>query len=162
MTRSSNIDRSQWRMKCRERLAQHIKENLRLDVHPEDVRLIPNRDDLYQWEKHPSKKHLFDKHLSKLSIGPLKELYREVGLSFRAVRSLAESDGQSTGLQDLNNEIQRLTTERVQILQYARENHQAYKRELYKLKRKNEQQSNLIVKYRRVMGSFLHDSEKLT
>jgi hypothetical protein len=49
------------------------------------VRLKPNSDDLYIWERIECKEHLFSKNISDHSVRALKELYREVGKSFEAV-----------------------------------------------------------------------------
>jgi hypothetical protein len=54
-------------------------------VEPAQVRLITTNDDLYSWKVLPGKEHLFEKQLSKHSIGAYMELFREVGVSFEAV-----------------------------------------------------------------------------
>ena len=58
---------------------------LGIKVKPADVRLITTADDVYAWRFLPGKQHLFDKHLSKHSVGAYRELCREVGISFEAV-----------------------------------------------------------------------------
>ena len=60
---------------------------LGIQVKPSEVRLRPNEDDLkYAWKvDDPSLEPLFEKHLSKHSVGAYMQLYREVGQSFHAV-----------------------------------------------------------------------------
>jgi hypothetical protein len=60
-------------------------DRLGILVEPSQVRLKPNPDDGYLWEKLDNKEHLFSKNISDHSTGALKELYRDVGLSFEAV-----------------------------------------------------------------------------
>ena len=56
-------------------------------IEPSQVRLKTGPDDVYAWERLSDKEHLFSKNISDHSIGALKELYWEVGLSFEAVRN---------------------------------------------------------------------------
>jgi hypothetical protein len=49
------------------------------------VRLKPNSDDLYIWDKMEGKEHLFSKNISDHLVRELRELYREVSNSFEAV-----------------------------------------------------------------------------
>lgn len=65
-------------------------EKLDISIEPADVRLITSADDPYTWQSLPEKQHLFRKHLSKHSIGAYRELCRDVGVSFEAVRASAE------------------------------------------------------------------------
>lgn len=60
---------------------------LGIQVKPSEVRLRPSEDDLkYAWKvDDPSLEPLFEKHLSKHSVGAYMQLYREVGQSFHAV-----------------------------------------------------------------------------
>ena len=58
---------------------------LGISVEPAEVRLITKADDPYTWRILPEKQYLFEKHLSKHSIGAYRELCREVGVSFEAV-----------------------------------------------------------------------------
>ena len=55
-------------------------------VEPGDVRLIPNINNDYAWQVLPEKQYLFQKHISKHSIGAYCELCRGIGVSFEAVR----------------------------------------------------------------------------
>jgi hypothetical protein len=55
-------------------------------VDPSEVRLKTEDECLYAWQiEDPSLKHLFQKHLSKHSIGAYMLLYREVGQKFCAI-----------------------------------------------------------------------------
>jgi hypothetical protein len=54
-------------------------------IDPSQVRLKTSPDDVYVWERLSEKEHLFSKNISDHSIGALKELYQEVGLSIEAV-----------------------------------------------------------------------------
>lgn len=83
--RNSNAQRAVWRQRCRETLANHIVSRTGLCVKPQDVRLLPNREDGYRWTSLPDKAHLFTKQLSKLSTGVYMELVRDVGINFEAV-----------------------------------------------------------------------------
>ncbi|KIM93152.1 hypothetical protein OIDMADRAFT_61938 [Oidiodendron maius Zn] len=99
--RSSNLARSEWNKKCRERLSQHIQNKLGILIEPSQVRLKPNPDDVYSWEKMDDKGHLFSKNISDHSIRALKELYREVGQSFEVVENRKSDvfrDGSISGL----------------------------------------------------------------
>ena len=60
---------------------------LGIQVKPSEVRLRSSEEDLrYTWKvDDPSLEPLFDKHLSKHSVGAYMQLYREVGQSFHAV-----------------------------------------------------------------------------
>ncbi len=67
--------------------------NLGILIEPAEVRLITSGDDPYTWQRLPGKEHLFEKHLSKHSIGAYRELCRGVGVSFEAVLALGSSTG---------------------------------------------------------------------
>lgn len=67
---------------------------LGLSIEPAQVRLITSKDDPYCWKILPGKEHLFQKQLSKHSIGAYMELFREVGASFEAVLAISETSGQ--------------------------------------------------------------------
>ena len=103
----SNVQRAQWRQKCRKILADHIsrfsvtkyenqakfcaESKLGIVVEPSQVRLLPELRDSYAWNVRPERKHLlrkglFRKQLSKHAVGAYMELCREVGNSFEAVR----------------------------------------------------------------------------
>ena len=67
-----------------------LDTQLGLVVEPAQVRLKPHAEDKYTWAPQPEKEHLFEeqlfeKHLSKHSIGALMKLCREVGDTFQAV-----------------------------------------------------------------------------
>ena len=49
------------------------------------MRLKPSPDDAYVWERLTNKEHLFSKNISDHSVGTLKELYSEIGVSIEAV-----------------------------------------------------------------------------
>ncbi|PMD21097.1 hypothetical protein NA56DRAFT_703773 [Hyaloscypha hepaticicola] len=85
LPRPSNLDRARWRTECREKLSEHIKSKLGISIDPLEVRLITRVEDPYSWQSLPAKTHLFEKNLSKHSIGAYIELCREVGVSFEAV-----------------------------------------------------------------------------
>jgi hypothetical protein len=70
---------------CHKLITSSEEVNLGLSVEPAQVRLITTKDDLYSWKILPGKEHLFEKQLSKHSIGAYMELFREVGVSFEAV-----------------------------------------------------------------------------
>ncbi|PVH67505.1 hypothetical protein DL98DRAFT_475594, partial [Cadophora sp. DSE1049] len=85
LPRPSNLDRARWRTECREKLSEHIRSKLGILVDPSEVRLITRVEDPYSWQFLPARTHLFEKNLSKHSIGAYMELCREVGVSFEAV-----------------------------------------------------------------------------
>ena len=110
VSKLSNLNRAEYRRKCRQKMSEHICENnfaglkrmistltckgtkLGVTVEPEQVRLIPTADDPYAWRIVPEKEHLFrkeilNKHLSKHSIGAYRHLYRAIGESLEAVPS---------------------------------------------------------------------------
>ena len=100
-----NVQRAEWRKKCRQILADYLSKSSRsevggqltfgtectlgISIEPAQVRLLPDPQDGYVWRFLPEKKHLFTKQLSKLSVGVYMELSREVGKSFEAVASSA-------------------------------------------------------------------------
>ncbi|KAH7418686.1 hypothetical protein BKA64DRAFT_654991, partial [Cadophora sp. MPI-SDFR-AT-0126] len=84
-TRSSNLERSKWRSKCREELSKHIQEKVGILIEPSQVRLVTGADDLYTWKVLPQKKHLFSKNISDHSIGAYKELCEGIDSAFEAV-----------------------------------------------------------------------------
>ncbi|EOA82642.1 hypothetical protein ACJQWK_04764 [Exserohilum turcicum] len=85
----SNEVRAKCRARCRKKLAQHIEQQLGFRIDPLEVRLITSSDDPYTWSYMPEKAHLFQKHLSKHTMGACVELYDEVGKTFEAVRTAA-------------------------------------------------------------------------
>ncbi|KAI4858514.1 hypothetical protein F4820DRAFT_454796 [Hypoxylon rubiginosum] len=60
--RQSNVERGKWRMKCQERLSQHIEERLGIHILPSDH-----------------------------SVGAYRNLCEGVGVTFKAVRATPES-----------------------------------------------------------------------
>ncbi|PVH69519.1 hypothetical protein DL98DRAFT_171041 [Cadophora sp. DSE1049] len=104
LPRPSNLDRARWRTECREKLSELIsklyaltddgfclmlirynREQARISIDPSEVRLITRVEDPYSWQSLPARTHLFEKNLSKHSIGAYMELCREVGVSSEAV-----------------------------------------------------------------------------
>ena len=100
--RQNNLNRAACREKCRQKLSKHIctippssgeyqvltkseVTNLGISIEPAEVRLITRAGDPYTWRILPEKQYLFEKHLSKHSIGAYRELCQEVGISFEAV-----------------------------------------------------------------------------
>ncbi|PVH67456.1 hypothetical protein DL98DRAFT_507700 [Cadophora sp. DSE1049] len=83
--RSSNLERSKWRSKCREELSKHIQKKVGILIEPSQVRLVTGADDLYTWKVLPHKKHLFSKNISDHSIGAYKELCEGIDSAFEAV-----------------------------------------------------------------------------
>jgi len=66
-------------------LTKKQESKLGISINLSEVRLIPRVEDPYSWQSLPARTHLFEKNLSKHSIGAYMELYREVGVSFEAV-----------------------------------------------------------------------------
>ncbi|KAH7115492.1 hypothetical protein B0J13DRAFT_653900 [Dactylonectria estremocensis] len=153
MSKPSNVDRSNWRTKCGQRLAEHINDSLDLTIDPADVRLIPSDEDPYRWKRGSEKEYLFEKHLSKLSVGPLMELCKGVGSSFR------------------RDEISKLKEERPEIMQLAKKERSEkmlakrhggkYKREYCELRRKYHKQQQLLARYKGLMTDLLRDCESI-
>lgn len=75
---------------------------LGISIEPAEIRLITSPDDPYAWRCLPEKQHLFSKHLSKHSVGAYRELCREIGVSFEAVRAPAQSHAKKEGNNDAN------------------------------------------------------------
>lgn len=80
-----NVERAEWRTKCREMLAQHLATRLGIILDPSHVRLQTSREDAYAWQVLPEKQYLSEKNLSNHSIRAYKELCDSVGVSFEAV-----------------------------------------------------------------------------
>lgn len=102
-THLGNEKRASLRLSCRNHLSQHIceyqghltykllifgiGETIGVKVKPSEVRLKKEDDLDYMWQiDDPSLEHLFQKHLSKHSVGAYMQLQREVGKTFRAIR----------------------------------------------------------------------------
>lgn len=101
-SRSSNLSRAAYRRRCRKILSEHICDirptaverilltktraaRLGISIEPAEVRLITGADDPYAWQALPEKNHIFQKQLSKHSVGVYTEMCREVSVSFEAV-----------------------------------------------------------------------------
>jgi hypothetical protein len=61
------------------------KGQLGISIDLLEVRLITRIEDPYSWQSLPTRTYLFEKNLSKHSIGAYMELYREVSVSFKAM-----------------------------------------------------------------------------
>lgn len=72
--------------------------NLGISIQPAEVRLITRADDPYTWRILPEKQYLFQKHLSKQSVGAYREICREVGKSFEAALKPQSSNAAEGGL----------------------------------------------------------------
>lgn len=190
---SKNNERSHWRTKCRDKLAHYLSKQilkvsdglaniaservLDLDVSPADIRLNAGPGGQYRWECIPGKEDIFnksllDKHLSKLSVGPLMDLYRGVGETFRAVEMSADTGiehavltpDHNKGVSRLNacEEVSMLRAERNELVEKARCTIKHYRREHHQLKRENEKYTALIAKHRELMMQFLQDTARTT
>ncbi len=67
-------------------LTEYEVTNLGVSIQPAEVRLVTRADDTYIWRTLPEKQYLFQKHLSKHSVGAYRETCREVGISFKAAQ----------------------------------------------------------------------------
>ena len=65
------------------------EQQLGLPIDPGEVRLITGPDEPYNWSYMPDKAHLFQKHLSKHTMGACVTLFDEVGKTFEATRTNA-------------------------------------------------------------------------
>ncbi|KAI9806301.1 MAG: hypothetical protein M1825_006416 [Sarcosagium campestre] len=83
--RPNNVKRTEWNRKCREKLSAHIYRRLGIEIETSQVRLKPNVDDLYTWDRLDEKQHLFSENPSDLSIGQLKDVCDGVDASFTAI-----------------------------------------------------------------------------
>ena len=70
---------------------KYTGSELQLDVPPTQVRLRPKPEELYTWEVQPAKGHLFQKGMSKLSVGSYMELVAGLGTFFRVVLNTSEA-----------------------------------------------------------------------
>ncbi|RYO14562.1 hypothetical protein AA0113_g12245 [Alternaria arborescens] len=71
------------------------EQQLGFRIDPLDVRLITGHDEAYTWSYMPEKAYLFQKHLSKHSMGACIELYDEVGKTFEAIKAARAPDCQT-------------------------------------------------------------------
>ncbi|KAB8069862.1 hypothetical protein BDV29DRAFT_161035 [Aspergillus leporis] len=79
--------RSEWRSKCRQRLSDHIADTLGIYIKPTNVRLkFEDEEDVpYEWHiEEPEMEPIFEKQLSRHSVGVYMQLYVGVGSSFWA------------------------------------------------------------------------------
>ncbi|KAG4258500.1 hypothetical protein FPRO03_03454 [Fusarium proliferatum] len=135
-------------------------DSLNLEIDPANVRLKPSEEDLYRWQPSSGKEHLFEKHLSKLSVGPLMELCKGIGTSFKAVHPSTEVAKQPWNeMEDLKDEVVRLREGRSEAIRQAKSHIGKYKRENCELKRRNHKQQRLLSRYRDVMMGLLRDTE---
>ncbi|KAF1964846.1 hypothetical protein BU23DRAFT_630329 [Bimuria novae-zelandiae CBS 107.79] len=98
--RVSNLERREWRTKCRDELSRHIQSRLGIVVEPAQVRLLPSPDNPYAWRFLPEKKHLFSKNISDHSINAYKELCDGVGKTFEAILAKQGNSVDSLGMLD--------------------------------------------------------------
>ncbi|CAG7935238.1 unnamed protein product [Penicillium salamii] len=85
MSKSSNERRFKLRKQCREALAAHIYDRLRLVVAPERVRLQPRPEDGYAWSVARTNANLLKSSLSSGSTRLYQVICRELGHSLEAV-----------------------------------------------------------------------------
>ncbi|RDH26988.1 hypothetical protein BDQ94DRAFT_164024 [Aspergillus welwitschiae] len=118
LSRISNENRKYWRVICRKRLSQHIWEALGLRIDPSEVRLKTGEPTQYLWKIDDSSlQPLFEKHLSKHSVGAYKQLCQGVGESFYAIRSeTTDKENVQLSLSDRVQTLQRENAELTQIL----------------------------------------------
>ncbi|KAE8397424.1 hypothetical protein BDV37DRAFT_289421 [Aspergillus pseudonomiae] len=111
-----NLNRASWRSKCRKDLAQHIREKIGIHLKPSEVRLKSTEELQYIWKiDDPSLEPLFDKHLSKHSVGAYMQLSQEVGQSFHAVRHQGIMQRPSNTV--LDAQYQQIKGENAQLLE---------------------------------------------
>ncbi|KAJ5328739.1 hypothetical protein N7452_009129 [Penicillium brevicompactum] len=68
-------------------------ERVGIKVDPSEVRLKTEDGCLYAWQiEDPSLEHIFQKHMSKHSIGTYMLLHREVGQKFRAIPAMCKEE----------------------------------------------------------------------
>ncbi|KAL6240895.1 hypothetical protein RBB50_012154 [Rhinocladiella similis] len=116
--RPGNVQRAEWRRKCRQILADHLRDKLSVIIEPSQVRLVPNLQDGYMWVRQPEREHLFMKQLSKHSVGAYMELCREINVSIEAVAmvetNLAESKLSTSGVSYIS-QLDRLQSENARL-----------------------------------------------
>ncbi|KAF4767694.1 hypothetical protein HAV15_009602 [Penicillium sp. str.  len=81
---TSNQRRAQARQRCREALAAHIYERLRLSIPPQCVRLQPSVEDSYAWSVLPGKEYLLDTNLGNGTVGRYQDIVQQLGSSLEA------------------------------------------------------------------------------
>jgi hypothetical protein len=115
VSRRSNLRRTEYNRKCRQKLSAHIRKNRRppafhganivvdsrlgILIEPAQVRLkTEDTNDLYTWERVKEKDHLFVKNMSDLSVGQLEELSEGVPEYISAVLKKPTRGCQNGGL----------------------------------------------------------------
>lgn len=132
-----------------------------IDVDPDRVRLLTSPNDPYTWGHVPGnensfKPELFNNHLSKLSVGPLTELYREVGSSFRAVlrTTVRISASPQAGVQ----EVERLHDKGQNIARKLQKKIRKLKKENKRWEAQARQQKKLLETYKHLAERILEAS----
>ncbi|KEF50869.1 uncharacterized protein A1O9_13081 [Exophiala aquamarina CBS 119918] len=101
--RIGNLQRAEWRQKCRQLLAEHLRTKLGIAIDPHRIRLRTDpRHDGYTWapvsgHEHRFQDGLFAKQLSKHSVGAYMTLCREVGRYFEAVSTWDRERSRTAG-----------------------------------------------------------------
>ncbi|RYN74724.1 hypothetical protein AA0119_g12959 [Alternaria tenuissima] len=90
------------------------EEQLGFRIDPLDVRLITNADEPYTWSYMPERAHLFQKQLSKHSMGACIELEAQVGQTFEAIRTGAR---RTPGAPDCLTEVDVSFTSKIEQLE---------------------------------------------
>ncbi|KAH7110968.1 hypothetical protein EDB81DRAFT_671743 [Dactylonectria macrodidyma] len=96
-------ERTALRIRCRKRLANHIKETTGITVKPTKVRLVTKQSDCYTWCYVKDVAHLFSKNLSDHGMAACKELYDGVGHRFHTVSSAGMNNSRSIELAGLSS-----------------------------------------------------------
>lgn len=136
---------------------QLIGRQLGIKIDPASVRLLPQSDDSYSWAALPGKESLFkqklfQKHLSKLSIGPLIELCHGVGNTFQAVFSSENGDINSAAALPMPHDQ---PTNLVSDVLRLKKELKRVKRKKQGLARQNQRQRILIDKFRSIAHGIL-------
>ncbi|KAL4893424.1 hypothetical protein BDV59DRAFT_201987 [Aspergillus ambiguus] len=138
--------RSTLRLECRNVLSKHIANTLGFHVKPCDVRLkIDDEDTQYAWHvEDPSIQALFEKQLSKHSVGAYIALTEEVGRAFWAVpRREVNEESSPPAPRDLCEELKEentILTEKLLVVERdgncTRREKEAMEKEIRQLKEK--------------------------
>jgi hypothetical protein len=143
--------------------------SLELLVEPAQVRLITTSDDQYCWKVLPGKEHLFEKQMSKHSIGAYMELFREVGVSFEAVLATSETTKQDRGSDNtFSRKIEQLESNKQSLIEElclcksrverAEKEIDQLRTTVYRLKTQDAQKIDLINEYRNITVRSLKDA----
>lgn len=144
---------------------------LGLEVDPAQVRLIPAEEDPYEWNVQAGYENLFEKHLSKLSIGPLMRLCRGIGIFFHAARPNARKALPNTPSEFSSTaDIETLKTEKESLAQQldewkkraekAEKQRDALGTVLQKLQRDSSRRQLIIAKSRSLMINFIREADR--